>query len=483
MLVEWHAWRFRGAVLSRNDVGPGLGYSGRYRPHDWKNAEPCEHMTSIPSRRCYPGRGHLKSAQAVAVSIIIGLVAGLAGPAAAQDMCWSPEQLAAKTGEHEIHDRGSAKAYRPVPAGTVRIPVKKEVPRGKVVRRFQIPGNEKIIALTFDLCEQPYEITGYQGGIIDYLRQENIPATFFASGKWVVTHPDRAQQIMADPLFEMGNHTWEHRNLAVVSPAATDTEISAAQLAYQNAYDDLARRKCVARDGKRLAHTIALPEQRLFRFPFGACNKASIAAVEKYGMVPIQWDVSSADPWKGQSIDGLTRAVLDHVQSGSIVLFHANGRGYKTGDALPRIIQALRQEGYKFMRIGDLMEMEGVKPIYSELCFDSKPHDVDRYKGMSEKLEREYQAFYAKHGKRPPTAQETAAPADPVRQLQAPPTPAQRPKPPPVEAAPTEELPWLKNDGPQEQLDTGDAGQSGAVVPPLGNPGAVPPPPKPPKGQ
>ena len=81
------------------------------------------------------------------------------------------------------------------------------------------------IALTFDLCEQPYEIAGYQGDIVDFLRDRDIAATFFAGGKWLLTHAERAGQLMSDDRFEIANHAWEHRNLRLLSGTRLATEI------------------------------------------------------------------------------------------------------------------------------------------------------------------------------------------------------------------------------------------------------------------
>ena len=57
-----------------------------------------------------------------------------------------------------------------------------------VIRRVVLPDKRKLIALTFDLCEQPGEVAGYDGAIVDYLRKEHIKATFFAGGKWLRSH-------------------------------------------------------------------------------------------------------------------------------------------------------------------------------------------------------------------------------------------------------------------------------------------------------
>jgi hypothetical protein len=53
------------------------------------------------------------------------------------------------------------------------------------------------IAFTFDLCEQPYEVAGYDGAVVDVLREYAVRATFFGGGKWITTHPQRARQLIS----------------------------------------------------------------------------------------------------------------------------------------------------------------------------------------------------------------------------------------------------------------------------------------------
>ncbi|MBU2583493.1 MAG: polysaccharide deacetylase family protein [Alphaproteobacteria bacterium] len=292
-------------------------------------------------------------------------------------------------------------AYKSIPPGSIapRSPSFKAI--GGAIRSVKLPAGKKLVAFTFDLCEQPYEITGYQGSIVDYLREQGVSTTFFAGGKWLLNHPQRAEQIMGDPLFEFGNHAWEHRNFQLLTADRMHTEIGGAQLAYQHAYEGLRNRKCLDRTGQRPAYENAAPQTSLFRFPFGACNAEAIKMAESFGLHAIQWDVSAADPWHGQSVDGMVKGVMRQVKPGSIVLFHANGRGWKTGEAIPILVKRLRQQGYKFVKVSELLRAG--EPVYTRSCYDSKPGDVDRYQSLSRKLEVSYDKFYAAHGKRRPT--------------------------------------------------------------------------------
>ena len=121
----------------------------------------------------------------------------LTATAAAETLpaCWAPGDLVHRQGEERVQ-RGVAQARITAPKRTLAeySPV---AARG-AVRRVQLPPGKKLVALTFDLCEQPSEISGYQGGIVDFLRSKGIKATFFIGGKWMLSHRERTQQLMAE---------------------------------------------------------------------------------------------------------------------------------------------------------------------------------------------------------------------------------------------------------------------------------------------
>ena len=226
---------------------------------------------------------------------------------------------------------------------------------------------------------------------------------------------------MADPLFEIGNHAWEHRNLRLLEGRSLINEIEYAQTAYEQVRENLAKKQCLARDEQSLAHDLAAERQSLFQFPFGACDNKSLEAVSEYGLKAIQWDVSSGDPWIGQKADLMVKAVVDNVKPGSIVLFHANGRGWHTGSALPEIIRRLRDKGYKFLTVSELLKAG--EPVYSEHgCYDSRPHDTDRYDALAARLNLVYDSARRKALEDSATLRRDPAPNSvPI------PTPAERP--------------------------------------------------------
>lgn len=290
-----------------------------------------------------------------------------------RDRCFSPAALTGTDADKKIV-RGDRRfdappapitlaPYRPVPAEW----------RG-AIRRVKLPPGKKLIALTFDLCELPGEITGYDAGLVDLLRAEAVKATFFTGGKWMRSHPERIVQLMSDPLFEIANHAEAHRNLRLLSGDALTAEIAGPQIAYEQARAGLARQQCVAGDASALS--AIPPRMSLFRFPFGACHQASLDAVNDAGLLAIQWDLSTGDPTPAQSADNIAKALLA-AKPGAIIIGHGNGRGFHTSEALRLALPALKAKGFEFVTVSELLA-QGT-PEISATCYDTRPGDTDKY--------------------------------------------------------------------------------------------------------
>lgn len=308
----------------------------------------------------------------------LAALALFAAPAAAQDRslinaCWSAAALAAAPGENIVH-KGDRRFDAPLAAAELA-PVSPLVAENGVIRSVKVRDGRKLVALTFDLCEQTSEVAGYDGAIIDYLRKENVKATFFAGGKWLRSHEERARQMMADPLFEIGSHSEAHRNLRGLEGARLTSEILGPQRSYEAIRARLIGTQCV-RDISGAEGSIP-PRITLFRFPFGACNPLSLQAVHEQGLRAIQWDLATGDPTPTASAAGIAHAMLARVHPGAIILNHANGRGWHTAEALPIAVPKLRKMGYEFVTVSELIDAG--EPVIAQSCYDNRPGDTDRY--------------------------------------------------------------------------------------------------------
>jgi len=287
--------------------------------------------------------------------------------------CWSPEALKAKSGERRIQrKRNDYNAPSLTPTLAPFKPVAENL-RG-AIRRVTLPAGKKWIALTLDFCEQVREVAGYDGAIIDYLRAENVPATLFVGGKWMQTHAERTEQLIADPNFELANHAEAHRNFRTLSGTALQREILGPQAAYEKLRASLERKACF----KNGSAPTSLP-QRLtyFRFPYGACNTSTLNAVNDAGLLAIQWDFSSWDSSRSQSATRIARRMIRDIRPGSIILAHANGRGHNTAAALRLALPKLRKKGFEFVTVSQLLAAG--KPVIAQRCYNVRPGDTDRY--------------------------------------------------------------------------------------------------------
>ena len=304
--------------------------------------------------------------------VAVGLMWAL--PASTADgvlqSCWTPDALAGRLDEKhaQLQRQQAAFPATKLPAATPGTVL-------GTVRRVKLPPGRKLVAITFDLCESALEVAGYDGGVIDYLRAQQVKATLFAGGKWMVHHGERAAQLMADPLFEIGTHGWSHANLHMTTGQALDDEIGGAVAAYGEARRALGARACAKRASADLARIPAAP--KLFRFPFGTCTPEALAGVAHEGQLAIQWDVVSGDPDRNITADGIARAVLAETRPGSIIVAHANGRGLRTAEALPLIVPQLRARGYEFVTVGELLAAG--TPEIAPTCYERRPGDNLRY--------------------------------------------------------------------------------------------------------
>ncbi|MET7375676.1 polysaccharide deacetylase family protein [Micromonospora arida] len=210
--------------------------------------------------------------------------------------------------------------------------------RAPVVDHGWRTGNK--VALTFDADMTDGMLANLRAGrvksyanlrILDLLEREQVPATFFLTGKWVQRYPDVTRRIAGNPRFELANHTYGHA-------AFTADCYDLPRLPVDELAGDVARTFGVIESyGGR--------QTRYFRFP-GLCHDAAaLDALAPLGVTVVDGDVVSGDPFATAWMP-LVRAVLDHVRPGSVVIMHVTeANAAMTDEALPHILAGLRKRG------------------------------------------------------------------------------------------------------------------------------------------
>jgi peptidoglycan/xylan/chitin deacetylase (PgdA/CDA1 family) len=175
------------------------------------------------------------------------------------------------------------------------------------------------VALTFDLCPVRHG-AGYDAALVEYLKAHHIPATFFISGRWADRHDREMKDLRAVPFFELGTHGDVHAHLAMLDEHEQHREISGATAVLKDRYG------------------LAAP---LFRPPYGEFNDMTVQVVKSLGLQFILWDVVSGDPDPALSASSILARLSKQLRPGSIVVFHANGKGKHTREVIRALDESI----------------------------------------------------------------------------------------------------------------------------------------------
>jgi peptidoglycan/xylan/chitin deacetylase (PgdA/CDA1 family) len=181
----------------------------------------------------------------------------------------------------------------------------------------------KLVALTFD--DGPHKTLTPR--LLDILKQEDVKATFFVLGSRVEYYPDVVKRA-ADEGHQIGNHTYNHKNLSNLSESDLLNEI---------------------RDSAAAIERIIGSGPLALRPPYGAYNDM---VKQDAGAPLILWSVDPQD-WKYKNADTVYRNATDGVKDGDIILLHDI---HKTSvDAVENIIEKLKADGFTFVTVDELI--------------------------------------------------------------------------------------------------------------------------------
>jgi peptidoglycan-N-acetylglucosamine deacetylase len=181
------------------------------------------------------------------------------------------------------------------------------------------------VALTFDDGPHP----DFTPRILDILKREHVPATFFVVGEQAQAFPELVRREVAEG-HEVGNHTYHHVRLTLVNPRFILPEIEAANVEIQQ---------------------ITGSPTRWFRPPGGDYDRDVISAVRQASMIMTLWTDDPGD-WASPGATTIERRTLDWMENGAVILIH-DGIA-QTLDILPDLIHKVRARGFTFVSLNQL---------------------------------------------------------------------------------------------------------------------------------
>jgi cellulose synthase/poly-beta-1,6-N-acetylglucosamine synthase-like glycosyltransferase/peptidoglycan/xylan/chitin deacetylase (PgdA/CDA1 family)/spore germination protein YaaH len=199
-------------------------------------------------------------------------------------------------------------------------------------------GAARKVALTFD--DGPDK--RFTPQILDALHQAGVPATFFIIGVNGELNPDLLRRELAEG-HEIGNHTFTHPNISLISRTQFELELSATE---------------------RLLAAVAGRQSLMFRPPFGEdsepetvdeLRQVELASSEGYLIVGMQID---PDDWRRPGVDAIVQRTVSMAEGGegNVILLHdSGGDRSQTVQAVPLIVEALKSRGFQFVTVSELM--------------------------------------------------------------------------------------------------------------------------------
>jgi peptidoglycan/xylan/chitin deacetylase (PgdA/CDA1 family) len=200
----------------------------------------------------------------------------------------------------------------------------------------------KEVVLTFDDGPMPW-ITK---SILDTLDRYCTKATWFAVGRMAIAYPNSVKDIMARG-HTMGTHTWSH-------------PLNLRRLSVDKATDQ------IERGFAAVAMAAGQPIAPFFRFPGLSDSDPLLAHLQSRGVATFTVDVVSNDSYIGDA-NKLAQYTIRQIEQrqGGIVLFHDIKAA--TAKALPTILAALKQKGYKVVHLRSKAAFQPNAELVAEL--------------------------------------------------------------------------------------------------------------------
>ncbi|WP_420491661.1 delta-lactam-biosynthetic de-N-acetylase [Neobacillus drentensis] len=189
--------------------------------------------------------------------------------------------------------------------------------------------NKKILYLTFD---SGYE-NGFMPKILDVLKKEKVPATFFVTGHFLESQPELTKRMVKEGHI-IGNHSYYHPDFTTVSDERIRRELQKVK--------------------EKTREITGQKEMKYLRPPRGVFSERTMQVAKEEGFTHVFWSLAFVD-WNVNNQRGWQYAydnIMNRVHPGCVILLHSISQD--NADALEKAIKDLKKKGYKFKSLDKL---------------------------------------------------------------------------------------------------------------------------------
>ena len=200
------------------------------------------------------------------------------------------------------------------------------IPEVRDLTKYQ---DKKLIAFTFD--DGPSETnTNY---LLDNLDKYDAKVTFFVLGSRVNSNKETIKRAYLEG-NDIGSHTYNHRNLNLLSDIALMDEVKKTNEAIKE---------------------VIGTSPTLLRPPYGNLTDHG---KELANMSIVLWNIDPLD-WKYKDKNRVAQEIIEHAHDGAIVLVHDIYKSSVEGALLA--MEELQKQGYAFVTINEMAQLRGIE--------------------------------------------------------------------------------------------------------------------------
>ncbi|WP_199919869.1 polysaccharide deacetylase family protein [Thermodesulfobium acidiphilum] len=187
--------------------------------------------------------------------------------------------------------------------------------------RYEIDRTKgKTVVLTFDAGADGSRLPE----ILDILSENHVKATFFLTGPFCERYPNLVKKITAYG-FEVGNHSYAHKDMTTMSNEAIREDILKAQ--------------------EIIIRTTGQDPRPWFRPPYGARDDRVREVLKSLGYETVYWTIDSLDWEDNMTVEREKNRIYNNLKDGSIILLHIGSK--TTPIILSEMIKYFIGKGYR----------------------------------------------------------------------------------------------------------------------------------------